>query len=180
MLTNRKNRGDFCAKLYLLLGVALFVVSVPEGLRAQNGRLAGLDEVNILVEDLPSSTKRLGLTEQSIKDQVLVLLRSKLPRLSVVNNSSTIFAPYVYIQVNLRIGKTVGGKEVDFYGSVQVDINRYVTINRTGKRTYGTIWNGSSTLTGPMNGSAVNDVRDTLDDLLTKFAADWYRDNPTN
>ena len=162
---------------YLPCFLALFILAVPKESVGQGGELAGLNEVSLLVEELPSSTKRFSI-KQAIKDHALVLLRSKLPRLSVVNESSTIFPPYVYIRVNLRIGSTFGGKEVDYYGSVTVDINRYVTINRTGKRTYGSIWNSSSNMTGPREGSAVNHVREVLDGLLTKFAADWYRDNP--
>ena len=72
---------------YLLLSVALFVVSVPEGLRAQDGRLAGLNEVGIIIEPLDSKISKLGLTEDDLRNQVFVYLQGKLPRIKVYKNA---------------------------------------------------------------------------------------------
>jgi len=159
-------------RLYLSVFFALFVLVVPKESVGQNGELAKLNEVKIVLAALTSEQKKLGLKTQAITDHALVLLRSKLPRLSVKDSA----IPYVYININIGIGK-VGGVARDYYGAIRVEIKRHVIINTTGKSFYAVVWDTGMRVTGPMN-DAVDESRIVLELLLTQFAADWYRDNP--
>ncbi len=84
-------------RLYPRLLFALLALVVPVESAAQNGQLAKLSEIQILVEGLDQSQKRLRLNADEIITHVLVLLRSKLPRLVVKDSTD----PYVYINVNV-------------------------------------------------------------------------------
>ncbi len=155
-------------RLYLPLLFALFILAVPEESAGQYGGLTELSEVKIVVEELSREEKKLGLSEDQVKNHVFVLLQSKLRRRLVKDSVE----PHVY--VNINVGITNGGA---YYGTVQVDIYRQVTINKTGKILLASVWDGGISLTGP-EGEAVNQVRSLLDQLLTSFAAAWFQDNP--
>ncbi len=157
-------------QLFLPLFVALFILAVPEESAGQYGGLTELSDVRIVVEELSRKEKKLGLSEDQVENHVFVLLQSKLRR-RLVNDS---VEPYIYININ--VGITDGG---DYYGTVKVDIYRQVTINKTGKIFLASVWSGDISLTGPQR-DAVNHVRSLLDQLLTIFAAAWYRDNPNH
>ena len=155
-------------RLFLPLIFALLILAVPEESAGQYGGLTELSEVKIVVEELSREEKKLGLSEDQVKNHVFVLLQNKLRRRLVQDSVK----PYVY--VNINVGITDRG---DYYGTVKVDIYRQVTINKTGKIFLASVWSGGISLTGP-EGDAVNHVRSLLDQLLTGFAAAWYRDNP--
>jgi len=159
------------ARLYLMLLFALLVLIVAGKSAGQYGELAKLSEVRIVVEDLESEEKELGLKEDDIKNHVFVFLRSKLPRLAVKESS-----PYVYIRVTMRFSRQEGRK-IGYFGAVQVMITRQVYIQKNSQATWATVWERLFIINGPLK-EAVPAVRDTLDVLLTQFAADWYKDNP--
>jgi len=154
---------------YLLLSVALFVVSVPEGLRAQDGRLAGLDEVRIVVESLGSEERKLGLSKDSLRDQVFVFLQGKLPRIRVGKSTYA----FIYIRTTALIYKGIKAYAI----SIELDVRSKVSSWMTKKPIWANVWNTSALIKGP-EGEAASHLRAMLDTLLTKFAADWYRDNP--
>ena len=160
------------ARLYPMLLFALMVLVMPVESAGQNGQLAKLSEVKIVVEKLSRETKELGLKVGDIKNHAFVLLRSKLPRL-VVKDSS---APYIYIRINIGKGKS-GDSVAGYYGAVIVEVKRIVTISKTGRVAFASLWNDGTILIGP-KGGAVSVVREVLDVFLTTVAADWYRDNP--
>jgi len=160
-------------RLYPLLFFALLVLVMPVESEAQDGKLAKLSEVRIIVEALRSDGKELGLNENDIKNHVFVLLRSKLPRL-VVKDS---VIPYVFINVSVGKDRSIDGQIIGYYGSVSVQVMREVTINKTGSSAIADLWQYSRNITGPM-GSTDSHIRAVLDKILTDFAADWYRDNP--
>ena len=85
------------ARLYTMLLFALLVLVMPVESAGQNGQLARLSEVDILVEQIRSEGKELGLNRDDIKNHVFVFLRSKLPGLAVKEN----VLPYIYINVNV-------------------------------------------------------------------------------
>ncbi len=161
------------ARLYPMLFFALLVLVVPVESAGQYGDLAKLSEVKILVEGLGSDAKELGVNEDNIKNHVFVFLRSMLPRLKVSESA----VPYLYLNLNILYSETVGGKKTGYFGSIRIEIFRSVTINKTGSRIFSIVWRENMILNGPKDGAAIA-VRDSLDTLLTKFAAAWYRDNP--
>ena len=67
---------------YLPFFLVLFALTVPTESAGQPGNLTQLNSVAINVT-LSKDAKEMGLTEVGIKDQSLVLLKTKLPRLKV-------------------------------------------------------------------------------------------------
>lgn len=56
-------------------------------------------------------------------------------------------------------------------------VKRRGTIKKTGKDFPVIVWERMYSVRGPMGDTSAH-VRDSLDELLTDFAADWNRDNP--
>ncbi len=93
--------------------------------------------------------------------------RGKLPKLRVSKSAS----PFVYIRVSIKTHNT------GYFGAVDLKLNQGVTIRLTGKWFNVYVWESMYLVFGSP-GKAPDNVRSTLESLLTKFAADWYRDNP--
>ena len=159
------------ARLYLILSLVILTLAVPVESRGQN--LAKLREVNILVEEMSSESKELGLTREDLKNHAFVLLRNKLPRL-VINESAT---EHIYIRVHLAYSGLEGRRKVGYFGVTEVKVFRVVAIAKTKKFTAASVWDNYNLLTGSLDRPTAF-VRESLDRLLTKFAADWIRDNP--
>jgi hypothetical protein len=158
-------------RLYPILFFALFVLAVPVESSGQNGQLAKLSEVHLVVERLSQDVKELGLNRDDIRNHVLVNLRRKLPRL-VINESAVAF-----IDIVANINK-VGGEIIKgYFGEVQIQVYRRVIVVESGRFTIAPVWTNSFILTGPPD-RAVASVREALVRHLTRFAVDWYRDNP--
>ena len=161
-------------RLYLPLFLALLILTVPKESIGQNGQLANIHQIGIVIEDLTDDAKELGLTKHGLKNHALVLLRSKLPYLNVHESAPEkilIAVPLYYLTIDDR-------SKIGFYGSVMVRVFRPVTVNATGKLMRAVVWLESYTALSALDiGPAT--VREPLDQLLTIFAADWYRDNPT-
>jgi len=107
------------------------------------------------------------------RNHVLFLLRTKLPRLLVEDSALS------RVHINVDVGDIRTGSEVlAYYGSVSMGVTRMVTIMETRKVTLAFLYNSTIRLTGPPSRTSEN-VRGVLDQLLTGFAAAWYRDNPS-
>jgi hypothetical protein len=147
----------------LLFALLVLVVLVES---AVSGVLTKFREVNIEVA-IHKQARLFGLDEDSIKNHVLVWLRSKVPRL-VVNESAV---PHIQTQFNLN---EIGGL---VFGSVGIEIVRQVTIKENDEDALACVWR-----TGFIIHSSLDSTRaralEFLDRSLTQFAADWYRDNP--
>jgi len=155
-------------RLYLLLSVVLFVVSVPVGLRAQDGGLQGINDVRIDVESMSESCKKIGLKKQDILDQLYVFVKAKLPRLAVKQRSRFL----------LSVANTcVESREVySFF--ILFEISRPLSIKESGNIVSGVVFTDGGLRVGSSDSAAVA-VHGMLEKYLTKFAADWYRDNPS-
>ena len=161
-------------RLFLSVFFALFILAVPKESVGQTGQLAGLTEIKLLVKTLSRAAKQSGLTETQFKDHILVFLQSKLPRLAVAKSGDSFFD----VSINIDYVTTASGRSKrGFNGSISLQIYRKVAVHKTAKVVLLPVWTKSFPLEGPLS-SAHSHVRVTLDDLLTKFAADWYRDNP--
>jgi len=160
-------------RLYPMLYFALLALVVPVVSAGQDGQLAKLSEVKIVVGDIRQEEKELGLNKDDIKNYVFVFLRSKLPQLTVKETVQ----PHIFISVNLK-KRYIDGRFIGFHGGIHVDIVRPVKIIKTGGIMFATLWHKGGTLIGPADDGVGTTVRRFLDQLLTNFAADWNKDNP--
>jgi hypothetical protein len=150
----------------------LLFVAVAEESAGQTGRLARLQRVRIVVEDVGGPGKKSGVTRDFLVNRTLSLLRSKTPRLIVGQGTDS----FLWINTRLALTNTGNGETV-YYGAVWVGAYRPVIIKKTGQSVTGMIWYRARSITGPLNG-AVSQVEDSLEKILTQFAAEWEKDNP--
>jgi len=109
---------------------------------------------------------------------MLVGLRRDIPRLAVRESA----IPYLYLQVTVMRVKYVGGQEAGFAVFVSLRMTRPVTIledGGIGEVTFAvaSVWDTGDLLTGSRT-SIRQQVKDNIDERLTAFAADYYRQNP--
>ncbi len=142
--------------------------------------LTKLKSVCVFVDALdPDIERHLGLSKEAISNHVYVWLKGKLPRLRVERYTGTrtgvceFRAPTIRVNVNLGVGTTVGGRKTAYYGSVEIRLVRK-TQWETGRAEVGVAYDNGMAITGSLKSSSANHVYDSLDDLLTDFAAQYY------
>ena len=118
------------------------------------------------------------LSREAIKNHVYVWLRGKLPKLRVerftgaYRGACSADKPTLYARVSIGTSKGKGTK-VGYYGQVSIVMDRRTTWE-SGKVGWGIAYSAGTLLTGPM-GSARTHVNDVLEELLTEFAAEYYK-----
>ncbi len=142
------------------------------------GPLTRLRQAYILVELLDADAKTVGLSRKSLESQMLVGLRRDIPKLAVRESAR----PFLYLNLTAVRIPTLGGQEVGFFVFVSLEMVRPVMILEdvgvgevTSKVT--TVWWKSALLSGSRT-SIRRIVKDAIDEGLTAFAADYYRQNP--
>ena len=142
------------------------------------GPLTRLRQTSILVEPLNAAAKRIGLSKKSLESQMLVGLRRDIPKLAVRESAR----PYLYLLLTVVRDTIVGGQEFGFSVFVNLEMNRPVTILEdvgVGEvaLTRATVWRRASLVVGSRR-DIRRLVKDGIDEKLTEFAADYYRQNP--
>ncbi len=135
------------------------------------GPLTRLGQNRVVVKTLDADAKALGLSKKSLESQILVGLRRDIPRLAIRESSS----PYLYLQVTVVRATYEGGGEGGFAAFVSLEMKRPVTI--LGAWTVATVWSDGVLLFGSRE-YIRQQVKDSIDEKLTEFAADYYRQNP--
>src|SRR6266478_3083303 len=156
-----------CTLLTLLLG------SYPS--HAQE--LKDLHQVSIVIEKLGDSEKRVGLTEEALQSQTLVALKRDLPRLEVKEDA----IPFLYVNtIATRVHFESGG-DLGTALCLSIQLKRSVMVLNDDRRVIGgmvtTVWETGTLLVGSSENMASR-VRDKINDLMTQFAAAYYRQNP--
>ena len=142
------------------------------------GPLTSLRQTNIVVEPLNEAAKTVGLSKENLESQLLVGLRRDIPRLTVRESA----VPVLYLQVTALQETNVGGQESGFSVSVLLGMLRPVMIREdvgVGEVTFtmATVWWKTALLVGSRT-SMRKQVKDEINEKLTEFAADYYRQNP--
>ncbi len=142
------------------------------------GPLTRLRQVYIVVEVLSPPAKAVDLSRKSLESQMLVGLRRDIPKLAVRESA----IPFLYLQMSVERETSVGGQERGFVVCVLLKMKRPVTIQEdmgAGEVTVAmaTVWDKAMLLGGPRR-SIRQQVNNSIDELLTLFAADYYRQNP--
>jgi len=132
--------------------------------------------VNVFLTD---ETRKLGLTEAVVGENVHVWLKRKLPGLQVERfagrfTGACIFsAPTLTVWGNLDAFTLVEETKLGYYGKVEITLVRE-TIWESGKGGKGIAYANGILLQGPMSEFEHN-VNKAIDALLTEFAAEYYK-----
>lgn len=129
-----------------------------------------------MVQELHSEVEATGLSRDNLASQTLVGLKRDIPQFRVREGA----LPYIYVNINVLRGTTVGGRVIGYVANVILELRRPVAIlpdqgygPHVGS-TLATVWERAMLLCGPRQGFA-RQVREALDHMLTEFAADYYR-----
>lgn len=161
------------ARLYPILLFTLLILVLPGESAGQFGQLSNLSELKIVVLPFSNYEKKLGLSEDNIKNQVFEFLQSKLPRIAVKESA----IEGLNVIINLGENRLESGGKAGYNGLIDVRIYRPAKITNTGLNTNVIVWSKGGSLAGPPSGGEFF-VKNILDQLLAQFAADWNKDNP--
>ncbi len=131
-----------------------------------------------MVEQLNEAAKTVGLSKENLESQLLVGLRRDIPKLAIRESA----LPNLYLNVNVLRDTTVGGRDLGFSACVSLKMVRPVMLREdvgVGEVTLvmATLWDMGALLASSRR-SIRQQVRDSIDEKLTEFAADYYRQNP--
>lgn len=140
--------------------------------------LTKLRSICVTVEPLSADVRQdFGLSEESIGNYVFVRLQGKLPGLRVQRYAKTYGgcmrnAPTLRIILSLDSSNTGDGK-AGYYGSAKIRLVRRARWD-SGSLGLGIAYSSSTIFRGPMSGAGGH-VNTILDDLLSDFAAEYYK-----
>lgn len=157
-----------------VLSPALLIALFPISIASANAdkELGKLDCVGIMVEDLSSDAAEAGLSKELLSNALLVAVKSKAPRLGVDSSCS----PFVYCRVTLAILKGEKGSDLGFACYLELVVRREAYIRIIDHSKVVTVWEKGRLLFGPADrAKAKATVLERLDDLVTEFAAAYYK-----
>lgn len=146
--------------------------------------LKNVNKIKILLENLPKAAIELGLTKEIIEDEILVTLKSKLPKIEITDKESE-----VILYVNLSILKNKfkgGGEDGTFNFTMDLEVYYFASV------LYPNIYNPKSIKISKIvlwdclygigsnyeNENCWEAIKESLNVRLTSFCAKWYKDNP--
>ena len=152
--------------------IALSVLVASRESAGQGGRLAGLEEIRVVVESLGSIEDKTNLKRGDLTIHTLALIKEKVPRLEINGSAKSI------IYINARLALSQGrGKTNHYFGAVWVGVYRPVIIKKTGRSVNAMVWYRARGVEGVLGG-ARDYVQQTLERILIAFATEWSGDNP--
>lgn len=152
--------------------VALSVLVISKESAGQTGRLAGLEEIRVVVESLGRIEDKTRLNRGDLTIHTLALLKEKVPRLVIKGTAKS----FIYINARLAVSQA-GGRTNNYFGAVWVGVYRPVIIKKTGLPVSAMVWYRAQGVEGILAG-ARDYVQQTLERILIVFATEWSRDNP--
>ena len=168
----------------VVIGLILLMLMVSQRGEAQqsgqeSGPLSNLRGVSIVIGDLSTDGRGLGFSRSQLESQVLVGLKRNIPRLTIERNAIST----VNLNVLVLRDREVSGRDIGLTAYIFLSLERPVVIfsddykSSLGGFTLATVWRMGLLISGPSQSSR-EQVRDALDRTLTRFAADYYRQNP--
>ncbi len=136
--------------------------------------LGTLGQVSIIVEGLSPEDKELGLNENELKEQVVVLLRNKVPGLNIVQSS----VDAVHLKVALDFERNFLGQKSGFFGSISLAVHHAAAISGSGNHQSTEVWKKGFVMSGSLEEIVPNRVGSVVNRLTTLLAADWLEANP--
>jgi hypothetical protein len=150
--------------LFLLLATSISPVCYGQ-------KFKDLKELGIVVEDLDADATNAGLTRDNLDSQTLVAIKRDIPKLKISETANS----YLYIRVTTIADKT--GCAINFF----ISLNRLVNVvgdggSETGP-TRAAVWDKGILLTGAC-GHMPSKLHEVINDEVTLFAAEYYKENP--
>ncbi|MFQ5989402.1 MAG: hypothetical protein ACE5K9_05755 [Candidatus Methylomirabilales bacterium] len=178
MSTLKARRGRGGLRVWGLAIGTILVAGSWSSVHGVTYDLTKLRTVCVRVEPLSPDVRRdFGLSEESIRNYIFVRLQGKLPRLRVQRHAQTYGgctrnSPTLRVIVSLDTSP-IGNGKIGYYGSAKIRLVRRTRWD-SGSTGLGIAYSSSTIFVGPMS-DAGEHVNSILDDLLSDFAAEYYR-----
>jgi hypothetical protein len=134
----------------------------------------GLTKIHIVIENVGTVGREMGLNAEILESQTLVALRRDIPTLKIDSDSNSGTLPYLYVNVLA----THAGATYAAYVSMALS-RPVVVFDDTGSavqgRSMARVWNTGMLLSG--DNDIVSKIRGTINDDIVEFAAKYYKEN---
>jgi len=158
-------------KISALTCVLICFLAAPESTKCQ--AFKGLQRTDIVIEDLGKVADDMGLTSESLRDQILVALKRDIPKIKIV--TMTPGESYVYLQITSLQLPARG-----VAACVVVALRRYVEIigDDGGKYfSFAAVWSREYMEVDSVD-RIPSRIRDGINQAMTALAAEYYKQNP--
>jgi len=167
----------WCIVLMLIVLVLVTLESPVFAINSQTNRatLKGLQGISVLIENLSPEVEREGLTKNQLQIEVEFKLRERgIKILSKEESLKTPGEPYLYINVNINMGKT----ESDIYPySIDMLLIQKVSLIRNPQQiTYAITWSTGGV--GSITQQLVSQLRSSVIDMVDIFIKAYLAENP--
>jgi hypothetical protein len=150
-----------------LIGISSPPVSA-QGAQYSNKTLDGISAVAVVVEDLPDGAKILGLTRETVQNDVELKLRLAGMRVMTDKEVSQIPGmPDLYVRVTLTKGAEAASIEIHLRQNARLERNGQLAVAATTWKTFYLTANPTS-----------QSIRDTVKDGVDDFLNAWLSVNP--
>lgn len=137
---------------------------------SRSGALASISRAGLAVRVIGDAAEREGLAWKRIWRDSAALLLLKTSRLVI---ELDVLDPLLLIEIELHALAQASG----YFGAVAGQLWRHSTVAATGQASLLPVYRFGVFLSGPP-GSAEEQVHIELDQIVTSFVSEWYRDNP--
>lgn len=156
-----------------IFSATFFLLGRPANSGAEAGKLAALERIAVVVEELSWEARTLGLATAEVKDHLIDRLRSKIPQMVIDDSASE------FIDIVILLGPSGGetGGNANFAGLVSGEVYRRVKVHATGMNVAAVVWRDLHVIQGRFD-SIVPQVYQALDLFVGTLATAWDRENP--
>ena len=152
------------AAIFALVQIAL-VTSFTSAAELDDLQALRCVATTVKIDEEPHA--RRAITDRELSDSLIVAVRSKLPRLSIDQSCPNLLLAFA------TVGESSSGPSLAV-GLVQLQLYRQATLSEVGRSASVGVWNLMHHSWGPAPG-AKRRVMEGLEELVTRFAADYYR-----
>ena len=165
-------------KISALAGVLICFLAAPESTKCQEFK--GLQNIGILIEDLDKEAANIGLTSESLRDQILVALKRDIPKLKI-DSSPFPLRSYVHLQITSAPILTYAGQvALGDAAFVLMSLERPTKIIGDDGTEY--VAAVSAWKTGVILHDSFaempSSIREKISEAMTRLAAEYYKQNP--
>lgn len=138
----------------------------------------GLQRIDVLVEALGEADENIGLTRESLRDQILVALKRDIPKLKIVGAFTGIGPVTSEVHLQIKSFQTLKDSAVATF--VALSLKRpALVIGDDGTKYFvmATVWEKGTLLYATVD-QMPSRIRDKISEGMTEFAAEYHKQNP--
>ncbi len=158
--------------LTVLLGILALAPSPIAAIDEATKNVSNLRCVGIVIEDMPKEAISEGIDKNTLKEHLLVSMKSKIPRLAI---SEECEPNYMYLNVMFMPVNSRGKDLIGYAACIRLELNRRGVITEADRAAFVSVWNRSIIIFKSSDPASY--IFEQVDELVTGFAAAYYEVN---